>query len=140
MKPHSLETLARLRRQELMELNREMAALSAQQLELENALKRLETELMVEARIAEGDPFARFGTYSQRHRAQSDAVIGELDQIDAEIVELHDLIATAFEAYKTIEQVEASQMNERLALAKRQEQTALDETAGQAAARLNAMH
>jgi flagellar export protein FliJ len=133
MKPHSLETLARLRKQELMALNADMVAVQARQDALLESLQKLEVEIATEAAIATGEPFAQFGAYSLGHRARTNRVMHDLDSIDAEISELHDLIATAFEAYKIIDQVQITQSLEQQALLKRFEQAALDDIAGRQA-------
>lgn len=129
----SLKTLIKIHKHELDGLRRDMVSMEGERGRLEGAVRRLQQELLDEAKKASASPdLSRyFGNFAKRIRQRQQQLREEILKVQKRIDTLREKIAVAFSEVKKYEIAlqNAQRREEHEAL--RKENIAMDELAGQ---------
>lgn len=125
----NLGPLIRLAKFELDEKRRQLAELHAESDRLHRAVADLDAEVVRERDAAEQSPIAAaaFGPYLKRARAQREALLNGIAQLEARIAAMTDEVAEAFLELKRYELVQEARIQAARAERARKETAFLDE-------------
>ncbi len=125
---NSLQTLGRIKKFELDELQRRLAAELTQEENLENKLKKLITDYETEKAFAQQNPgIGDFGAYTDLYLKRRRALEKQLEAVRSRIEKLRDEMAEIFKERKTYEIVDDNRRRRRRKEIDAREQKMLDE-------------
>ena len=125
---NSLQTLGRIKKFELDELQRRLAAELTQEENLENKLKKLITDYEMEKAFAQQNPgIGDFGAYTDLYLKRRRALEKQLEAVRSRIEKLRDEMAEIFKERKTYEIVDDNRRRRRRKEIDAREQKMLDE-------------
>ena len=124
---NSLQTLGRIKKFELDELQRRLAAELTQEENLENKLKKLITDYEMEKAFAQQNPgIGDFGAYTDLYLKRRRALEKQLEAVRSRIEKLRDEMAEIFKERKTYEIVDDNRRRRRRKEIDAREQKMLD--------------
>ena len=125
---NSLQTLGRIKKFELDELQRRLAAELTQEENLENKLKKLIADYETEKAFAQQNPgIGDFGAYTDLYLKRRRALEKQLEAVRSRIEKLRDEMAEIFKERKTYEIVDDNRRRRRRKEIDAREQKMLDE-------------
>ncbi len=135
-----IDTLIKLKKNELDALTKQLKALQEQKYALEDAIKKLEEEIMREEELANNDiNLARyFGAFAMQTRKKIQAYQGAIAEVDKNIEVIRGHITNAFGELKKYEIAKQNQIKQKAVKELHIEQQNMDEVAQRNA--LNSMH
>lgn len=124
-----IDSLIRLHKWRVDEERRRLAALESMAFDFARRLEALEAELQHEAAVAGSsiDAGISFGGYAAGMRSRRERLIQSREEVEAEIVNVREMVSRAFQELKRYEIVAEDRRRRAALKEKRAEQSILDE-------------